>query len=86
MEMDLAKEILEESAKCVPQNIGWLAKVPSEHHAAIHDVRKQWVKSGGSSSGVSASKLAKIIVDKLAARGIATSGFRQVQRWLTSKD
>jgi hypothetical protein len=59
--------------------------VPSEHHDAIHDVRSQWLKSGGISSGVSACKLAKIIVNKLAARGVITSGYRQVQRWLTAK-
>lgn len=85
--MDLAAEILEESRKSiVPQNSGWLAKVPSEHHAAILQVRDAWKESGAGSSGVTASRLARIIVSKLTARGIKTSGYRQVQRWLTAKD
>lgn len=85
--MDLAAEIIEESRKSIqPPNAGWLAKVPREHHEAIFDVRSQWRKSGGTTSGVTASRLARIIVEKLEARGVKTSGYRQVQRWLTAKD
>lgn len=85
--MDLAAEILEETQKtAAPKNFGWLARVPSEHHQALAQVRDQWKKAGGASQGVTASRLARIIVEKLAARGIKTSGYRQVQRWLTAKD
>lgn len=85
--MDLAREILEESRRVAqPPGTGWLARVPSEHHAAIAQVRDEWLRSGGSASGVTATKLAKIIVEKLSAREIKTPGYRQVQRWLTARD
>jgi hypothetical protein len=45
-------------------------------------VRDQWRKTSGA-TGVSASQMAKTIVEKLTARGYTPSKWRQVQRWLT---
>jgi hypothetical protein len=45
-------------------------------------VREHWRKTSDA-TGVSASQLAKTIVEKLQARGYTPSKWRQVQRWLT---
>jgi hypothetical protein len=79
--MDLAKEILE-SAKPSPGNQSWFHALSSEHQNAILEVRDSWRKTS-EATGVSASQMAKTIVEKLTARGYKTSKFRQVQRWLT---
>jgi hypothetical protein len=79
--MDLAKEILE-SARPSPTNQGWFQGLSSEHQDAVLAVRDQWRKTSDA-TGVSASQMAKTIVDKLTARGYTTSKWRQVQRWLT---
>jgi len=79
--MDLAAEILE-SAKPSPANQGWFQGLSSEHQDAVLAVRDQWRKTSGS-TGVSASQMAKTIVEKLTARGYTPSKWRQVQRWLT---
>jgi hypothetical protein len=79
--MDLAKEILE-SAKPSPANQSWFQGLSSEHQDAVLAVREQWRKTADA-TGVSASQMAKTIVEKLQARGYATSKWRQVQRWLT---
>ena len=79
--MDLAKEILE-SARPSPANQSWFHGLSSEHRDAVLAVRDQWRKTSDA-TGVSASQLAKTIVEKLTARGYETSKWRQVQRWLT---
>jgi len=79
--MDLAKEILE-SAKPSPANQSWLQGLSSEHQDAVLAVRDQWRKTSDA-TGVSASQMAKTIVEKLTARGYTTSKWRQIQRWLT---
>jgi hypothetical protein len=79
--MDLAKEILE-SARPSPANQSWFHGLSSEHQDAVLAVRDQWRKTSDA-TGVSASQMAKAIVEKLTARGYTTSGWRQVQRWLT---
>lgn len=81
MESDLAKEILE-SAKPLSANQSWFSGLSSEHQDAVLAVRDQWRKTAGT-TGVSASQLAKTIIEKLSARGYKTPKFRQVQRWLT---
>jgi hypothetical protein len=45
-------------------------------------VRDQWRKTSDA-TGISASQMAKTIVEKLVARGYTPSKWRQVQRWLT---
>ena len=79
--MDLAKEILE-SAKPSPTNLSWFAGLSSEHQDAVLAVRDQWRKTSDA-TGISASQMAKTIVEKLVARGYTPSKWRQVQRWLT---
>jgi hypothetical protein len=79
--MDLAKEILE-SAKPSPASQSWLQGLSSEHQDAVVAVREHWRKTS-EATGVSASQLAKTIVEKLQARGYTTCKWRQVQRWLT---
>lgn len=81
MEPDLAKEILE-SAKPLLANQSWFGALSSEHQDAVLAVRDKWRKTA-EATGVSASQLAKTIVEKLSARGYKTPKFRQVQRWLT---
>jgi len=79
--MDLAKEILE-SARPSPENRSWFHGLSSEHQDAVLAVRDQWRKTSDA-TGVSASQMAKTIVEKLQARGYTTCKWRQVQRWLT---
>jgi hypothetical protein len=79
--MDLASEILE-SAKPSPANQSWFQGLSSEHQDAVLAVREQWRKTSDA-TGVSASQMAKTIVEKLTARGYTPSKWRQVQRWLT---
>jgi hypothetical protein len=79
--MDLAKEILE-SAKPSPASQSWLQGLSSEHQDAVLAVRDQWRKTSDA-TGVSASQMAKTIVEKLQARGYTPCKWRQVQRWLT---
>lgn len=79
--MDLAAEILE-SAKPSPASQSWFQGLSSEHQDAVLAVRDQWRKTSDA-TGVSASQMAKTIVEKLTARGYTTSKWRQVQRWLT---
>ena len=79
--MDLAKEILE-SARPSPANQSWFQGLSSEHQDAVLVVRDQWRKTSDA-TGVSASQMAKTIVEKLTARGYTPSKWRQVQRWLT---
>jgi len=79
--MDLAKEILE-SARPLLANQSWFHGLSSEHQDAVLAVRDQWRKTSDA-TGVSASQMAKTIVEKLTARGYTTSKWRQVQRWLT---
>jgi len=79
--MDLAKEILE-SAKPSPANQSWFHGLSSEHQDAVLAVRDQWRKTSDA-TGVSASQMAKTIVEKLQARGYTPCKWRQVQRWLT---
>jgi hypothetical protein len=79
--MDLAKEILE-SAKPSPANQSWFQGLSSEHQDAVLAVRDQWRKTSDA-TGVSASQMAKTIVEKLQARGYTPCKWRQVQRWLT---
>ena len=79
--MDLAKEILE-SAKPSAGNQSWFHALSDEHQNAILEVRESWRKTA-ESSGVSASQMAKTIVEKLMARGYKVAKYRQVQRWLT---
>lgn len=81
MEPDLAQEILE-SAKPLQANQSWFGGLSSEHQDAVLAVRDKWRKTA-EATGVSASQLAKTIVEKLSARGYKTPKFRQVQRWLT---
>jgi hypothetical protein len=81
MEPNLAKEILE-SAKPLEGNQSWFSALSSDHQSAILEVRESWRKTA-EKTGVSASQLAKTIVEKLSARGYKTPKFRQVQRWLT---
>jgi hypothetical protein len=45
-------------------------------------VRDHW-RETSDATGVSASQLAKTIVEKLQARGYTPCKWRQVQRWLT---
>jgi hypothetical protein len=80
-QMELAAEILE-SAKPSPANQSWFQGLSSEHQDAVLAVRDQWRKTSDA-TGVSASQMAKTIVEKLTARGYTTSKWRQVQRWLT---
>lgn len=79
--MDLAKEILE-SARPSPTNLSWFGGLSSEHQEAVLAVREQWRKTS-EATGISASQMAKAIVEKLTARGYTPSKWRQVQRWLT---
>jgi hypothetical protein len=79
--MDLAAEILE-SAKPSPVNQSWFQGLSSEHQDAVLAVRDQWRKTS-EATGVSASQMAKTIVEKLQARGYTPCKWRQVQRWLT---
>jgi len=79
--MDLAAEILE-SAKPSPASLSWFQGLSKEHQDAVLAVREQWRKTADS-TGVSASQMARTIVEKLTARGYTTSKWRQVQRWLT---
>ena len=79
--MDLAKEILE-SARPSPTNQSWFGGLSSEHQDAVLAVREQWRRTS-EATGISASQMAKTIVEKLTARGYTPSKWRQVQRWLT---
>lgn len=79
--MDLAKDILE-SARPSPGNQSWFHALSGEHQDAVLAVRDQWRKTS-EATGISASQMAKTIVEKLAARGYTPSKWRQVQRWLT---
>jgi hypothetical protein len=79
--MDLAAEILE-SAKPSPASQSWFQGLSREHQDAVLAVREQWRKTADA-TGVSASQMAKTIVEKLTARGYTPSKWRQVQRWLT---
>ena len=80
--MDLAKEILA-SARPSPASQSWLSGLSDEHRNAILDVRESWKKTH-EATGVSATQMAKTIVDKLTARGYTKlTKYRQVQRWLT---
>lgn len=79
--MDLAKEILE-SAKPTAASQSWFGGLSGEHQEAVLAVREQWRRTS-EATGISASQMAKTIVEKLTARGYKTSKFRQVQRWLT---
>lgn len=79
--MDLAKEILE-SARPLPANQSWLHGLSNEHQDAVLAVRDQWRKTSRA-TGVSASQMAKTIVEKLRVRGYTPCKWRQVQRWLT---
>jgi len=81
MEPNLAKEILE-SVKPSAGNQSWFSALSSDHQGAILEVRDSWRKTA-EASGVSASQMAKTIVEKLTARGYKVAKFRQVQRWLT---
>ena len=81
MEPDLAQEILE-SARPSPANQSWFHGLSSDHQDAVLAVRDQWRKTADA-TGVSASQMAKTIVEKLTARGYTPSKWRQVQRWLT---
>jgi len=81
-QMDLAAEILA-SAKPSPASQSWLSGLSDEHRSAILDVRESWKKTH-EATGVSATQMAKTIVDKLTARGYGRlPKYRQVQRWLT---
>ena len=81
-QMDLAAEILA-SAKPSPASQSWLSGLSDEHRSAILDVRESWKKTH-ESTGVSATQMAKTILDKLAACGYSRlPKYRQVQRWLT---
>lgn len=82
--MSLSEEILRESRQ-KRESLGWLERVPKEHHAALQEVRDSWLRDGGSAGGVSATRLATIITAKLSERGIVVPKVRQVQRWLTAK-
>ena len=79
--MDLATEILE-SARPSQASLSWFQVLTKEHQDAVLAVREQWRKTADA-TGVSASQMAKTIVEKLTARGYTTSKWRQVQRWLT---
>lgn len=79
MEPDLAQEILE-SARPISQS--WFQELSREHQDAVLVVRDQWRKTS-EFTGISASQMAKTIVEKLQARGYTPSKWRQVQRWLT---
>jgi len=81
MESDLAAEILE-SAKPSPATRSWLQRLSSEHHDAVLAVREKWRKTADA-TGVSASQMARAIVEKLASRGYTPPTWRQIQRWLT---
>lgn len=81
MEPNLATEILE-SVKPTAGNQSWFSVLSDEHQSAILEVRDSWRKTA-KSSGVSATQLAKTIIEKLTARGYKVAKFRQVQRWLT---
>lgn len=81
MEPDLAKEILQ-SARPSAGSQSWFSVLSDEHQNAILEVRDSWRKTA-EISGISASQMAKTIVEKLTARGYKVSKFRQVQRWLT---
>ena len=81
-QMDLAAEILA-SARPMPANQSWLSGLTDEHRNAILDVRESW-RQTHQATGISASQMARTIVDKLTVRGYANlSKYRQVQRWLT---
>ena len=79
--MDLAKEILE-SARPAPASQSWFSVLSNDHQSAILDVRESWRKTH-ETTGVSASQMAKTIIEKLEARGYKVAKYRQVQRWLT---
>lgn len=79
--MDLAKEILE-SARPSPGNQSWFDALSGEHRDAVMAVREQWRKTS-EATGISASQMAKTIIEKLTARGYKVAKYRQVQRWLT---
>jgi hypothetical protein len=79
--MDLAREILE-SAKPSAGNQSWFSALSEEHQSAILEVRDSWRKTS-EATGVSASQMAKTIIEKLSARGYKVAKYRQVQRWLT---
>jgi len=81
MEPNLATEILE-SVKSTAGSQSWFSVLSDEHQSAIIEVRDSWRKTA-KSSGVSATQLAKTIIEKLTARGYKVAKFRQVQRWLT---
>ena len=81
--MDLATEILE-SARPSPASQSWFQVLTKEHQDAVLAVREQWRKTT-ETTGVSASQMAKTIVEKLTARGYTPSKWRQVQRWLTQE-
>lgn len=81
MQPDLAKEILESARPSVGSQ-SWFSALSDEHQNAILDVRESWRKTAAI-SGISASQMAKTIVEKLKARGYETSKWRQIQRWLT---
>lgn len=78
---DLAREILD-SVTPTPTGRSWFDNLPREHQDAVLAVREQWRKTS-QATGVSASRMAQTIVEKLADRGHQTPKYRQVQRWLT---
>jgi len=80
MESDLVREILE-SAKRHPGR-SWFAGLPEDHQRAIAEVRETWRRTAGS-TGISATEMARVIVEKLTARGCRVAKPKQVQAWLT---
>ena len=80
--MDTLTEEILASAKPTPKKQGWFDALSDEHRSSILDVRAHWRKNADA-SGISASAMARSIVEKLVARGYKMSGYRKVQRWLT---
>jgi hypothetical protein len=80
--MDKLTEEILASVKPTPKKQGWFDALSDEHRSAILDVRSHWRKNA-KATGISASAMARSIVQKLVDRGYRIEGYRKVQRWLT---
>lgn len=81
--MSLAQELLAEAAKTskLPEK-SWLAKLSKEHRDAVEEARSSWRGMAGN-SGISATKLAEAIRERMAGFGYKLPTTKVVQRWLT---
>lgn len=80
---DLAQELLDAAREVAHRPARWLDRLADEHRQAVEAARDSWLKTG-QASGISATRLAKVIVEKMTSLGYRTASWKQVQRWITT--